>query len=107
MRIGFRAGVFVAKSVSQSQARRRFPFVLREGRILFLVLVAGSFRVFTKFIHCSEKQIREIVSGTDPAGANSTGAIKIEDAVGLVGVNRILLHDPEAPAELEGMLSAI
>src|SRR5215469_1557196 len=102
MGIGFRGGVFVAKSVGYRKTRRGFPLILGENGVLFLVLVARSLRVFAKLIQGSEEKIRQVVSGADPAGS-----VEIEDAVGLVGVNRILLHDPESAAELVGMTAVI
>src|SRR5215831_19771816 len=42
MGIGFRGGVFVAKSVGYRETRRGFPLILGENGVLFLMLVARS-----------------------------------------------------------------
>src|ERR1022692_3618631 len=102
MGVRFGARVLVAKSVGQGQAGRCLPFVLREGCILLLVLIAGRFRVFAKLVRRSEQKIRQIISGT-----YSKGPGEVEDPVRLIGVDRVLLHDPEAAAKLVGMMPAI
>ena len=55
--IGFRSCVFVTNAIGQRQARRYFPLVLPENRVLPLMFVARGLRELIKFIGSAKEKI--------------------------------------------------
>ena len=101
-RIGFRGGVLIAEPERQCEARRYFPLVLSKRCVLLLVFITRGFGELKVFVRSTEQKVGQVISGPDTVRSS-----EIEAPVGLVGIDRILLHNRKAATKLPGVAPAI